>query len=356
MRKAAAAAALLIFLQAGLFAQVTLKQDDASVTFFDASGKQIAKQVLDENENVVSTEGAIPDGKVLEYDDNGKIAGEYQYRGGLREGTARQFYESGKPYAEISYVKGVQEGVAKYFHENGKVMAEFTFKSGQREGMGRGYDLNGRLDWDASYRAGYLEGTSAEYYPNGKPAVVKTFSAGRFTGKKAYESGGALLKEKKVALYKEAAVDVLPQSVSEFGDGKYMQISKLSLGKNGLSGSLQLDWIQETGFILAICVKTASQFIVFYKDAEMELTGAYELGGDLTPLFSSRGYALKGGGKKLTVTFEVSGSASGIYDVTGGPKTVTVFCLKGSVNPHYFPSADSDSLGGISNVLTASVK
>jgi antitoxin component YwqK of YwqJK toxin-antitoxin module len=356
MRTAVVAIALSIVFTAGICAENTLKQDGSTITFFDDAGQKIAEQALDDDEKVVSVEGVIPDGKIVEYDDEEKLAAEYHYLDGLRDGITKYFYATGKLYAEISYVKGVQNGATKYFHENGKIMAAFTFLDGEREGVGKGYNADGKLSWDAHYKTGFLNGTCTDYYPNGKPAVVKTYSEGKLTGKKAYESGGALIKDKKLTLYKEAVVDILPQSVLEYGGGKFIQISRLNLGKNGLTGSLQLDWIQSADFILAIYIKTAAELIVVYKDIETELTGAYEFGGGVTPMFSSRGYTLKGSGKRQTVEFTVAGSAGDVYDISTGPKTVTVFCLDGSVNPRYFPDGDDGIFASISNVLTASVK
>lgn len=339
-----------------IFTENTLQQDGNTFTFFNEDKKRIATRVLDNQGNVVSTDGTITDGKFVEYSEEGKRIGEYHYKGGLREGITKLYYESEKLYAEISYKKGKKNGPVEYYYENGKPMAEFTYANGVREDQGKAYDMAGKLLWTAQYKAGKLNGTYALYYSNGKKAVLETYAEGKLIEKKAFKNNGTLIKKKILTLYKETAAAALPHSVSECGGGKFITLSKLKLNTNGLSGSLQVDTVQDIEFILAIYIKTPTQLVVAYKDLEKELMGIYERGGGVTPLFSTRGYTLKGSGRKQMIEFSVIGMSGNIYDVRNGPKKITIFCLDGTVNPHSFPYGENGVFDSISNVLEQDVK
>jgi len=154
---------------AELFMETISNPDGTIEHIFYSDGKEIAKQILDEDENIIKTIGKIPDGIVREY------------------------YESGKLKAEWNYEKGKPDGICKTYYESGELMFEYNYKDGDREGITRSFYMSGRLKYEYKYRGGKLDGTVKKYYRNGNIAFVWKYKDGKREGiAKSYSKNGSL--------------------------------------------------------------------------------------------------------------------------------------------------------------------
>lgn len=139
---------LLILLSTTIVsAEVTLKQmvnpDGTREYVYYSGGKEVAKQIVDDDGNIVKTIGIIPDGIVREYYKSGKLKGEGNFKDGKLEGTAKEYYESGKLKAEWNFKNGTLEGISKRYYESGEIRYIDTYKNGQKINR-KAYDEKGK--------------------------------------------------------------------------------------------------------------------------------------------------------------------------------------------------------------------
>ena len=73
-----------------------------------------------------------PNGPAKIYDENGKLAVEFNLVNGKAEGLLKTYYPSGKVRTEENYKNDERNGVAKAYDENGKLVQQATFKNGQQ--------------------------------------------------------------------------------------------------------------------------------------------------------------------------------------------------------------------------------
>ena len=180
---------------------------------FYSGGKEVAKQVVDEDANLVKNVGKIPDGTVSEYYKSGELRFEFNYKNGKYEGISREYYNSGKLSAETNFKNGIRDGISKEFYESGAVKKEaqyinnklewvkeyyergklkrvWGYKAGKREGMTRGYYESGKLSGEVNFKDDKLDGISKLYYENGMLKQVDTYKNGKVIGRKAYNING----------------------------------------------------------------------------------------------------------------------------------------------------------------------
>ena len=82
-----------------------------------------------------------------------RVAGDYD-ADGLRVGVWRFWYEDGKLAREVEYLGGVREHAAREWHPNGAPAVEGFYVAGEREGRWRWWDATGRLTGEAAYSNG----------------------------------------------------------------------------------------------------------------------------------------------------------------------------------------------------------
>lgn len=178
-----------------VFSEVTRKiiknPDGTTHIVFYSEGKEIAKEILDKDNNVIKTIGKIPDGIVNEYADNGKIKYKRYFKNGELEGVNKEYYESGKLKAEWNYKNGNLEGTSKEYYESGKLKFIKNFKNDKLEGTGNAYYESGKLKLETNYKNGKPEDTTKIYYENGNLKSELNFKNGNLQGlsKEYYENG-----------------------------------------------------------------------------------------------------------------------------------------------------------------------
>jgi len=114
---------LIIFLSTAIScAEVTRKfiknQDKTHEYIFYNKGKEIAKQLEDENDNIIKTTGKIPDGIVKQYYDDGSLFGEWNYKSGKLEGISTIYYTSGELRIKWNFKDNKQEGLTKGYYKS----------------------------------------------------------------------------------------------------------------------------------------------------------------------------------------------------------------------------------------------
>lgn len=151
---------LVLFSTAIVYAEVTRKSilnPDGTIEYiFYDDGKEIAKQKVDDNGNIIQTTGKIPDGTVKGYDESGKLVYECNYKDNKLEGIVQVYYESGELFKELNYKSGKLEGIAITYYKNGELSIEENYKDGKLEGIKKGYHRNGEIENIRTYKNGYF--------------------------------------------------------------------------------------------------------------------------------------------------------------------------------------------------------
>jgi antitoxin component YwqK of YwqJK toxin-antitoxin module len=181
--------------------------------FYTAEG-EVARQTLDEDENVMRTVGEIPDGINREYYESGRIKAECTYRVNKLEGMSTVYYENGKMSYKCNYADGKKDGLCKSFYDNGnikyeyeykkgkfdgsvkkyyknyKIAAEWDYREGKRQGLTTSYNKNGSLKAEWSYKNDQLDGITRIYYDKGGIEYIDTYKDGYQINRKAYDRRG----------------------------------------------------------------------------------------------------------------------------------------------------------------------
>jgi len=148
MKRAAYVLVLILLSTVIVSAEVTRKrtvnQEGAVEYIYYSNGKEVARQTVDDNGNIVKIIGKIPDGTVKEYYKSGKLKGEGIFRDGKIEGIARQYYENGKLKTEWNFKNGALEGISKRYYESGGIRYIDTYKNGERIDR-KAYDEEGKV-------------------------------------------------------------------------------------------------------------------------------------------------------------------------------------------------------------------
>ena len=156
MKKVAVCLLLILFSTSVICAEVTRekkKSPNGTMEHVFYSGeKEVARQVVDEDRNIIKTTGKIPDGVVRGYYSNGVLSGMWSYKNGKREGAVKEYYKNGKLSEESHYKNGRLEGTAKLYYKNGKVADVFTYKNGQLINR-KTYDIKGILRLERDFPA-----------------------------------------------------------------------------------------------------------------------------------------------------------------------------------------------------------
>jgi len=121
-----------------------LKDEKNLEVYFYLEELVIAHQIQDKNENIIMTEGKIPDDVIF-----------------------KTFYFNGNLYKESIYKNDKPEGINKKYFENGMLSSENNFKNNKRDGIQTEYYENGKLQSEAKYVNGELEGNVKYYDENG---------------------------------------------------------------------------------------------------------------------------------------------------------------------------------------------
>ncbi|MFH1619295.1 MAG: hypothetical protein ABIG11_05255 [bacterium] len=141
--------------------EITLKtikvSTDITHRVYMADGKEVAKETVNKDGNVISKTGEIPDGVVRERYDNGRLKSEKTFKSGAAEGPAKGYFPDGKKIQTSAFYKNNKpEGVLKIYGDSGNLLYEQNFKDGLLDGFFREYDDMGMLRTEIFYREGQI--------------------------------------------------------------------------------------------------------------------------------------------------------------------------------------------------------
>jgi antitoxin component YwqK of YwqJK toxin-antitoxin module len=177
-------------------AEVTRKKminpDGTVELVFYGEEKEVARQTLDEDENILKTIGKIPDGAVKEYYKSGKLRAEWNYKSGELDGTCKIYFENGDLMLKYNYKSGKRDGITKSYYRGLRLRYKYEYKDGKLEGVVNKYYKNGKLAFEWNYKDDKREGTAKSYFKNGSLKTVWSYKSDQLDGiiRVYYKNGG----------------------------------------------------------------------------------------------------------------------------------------------------------------------
>jgi antitoxin component YwqK of YwqJK toxin-antitoxin module len=80
-----------------------------------------------------------------EFNKEGILVQEGNYKDGVRVGKWKLYYDTGELVMEENYVYGIMEGSFKSYYKNGQLLSEGYYLENKREGKFCVYHISGRL-------------------------------------------------------------------------------------------------------------------------------------------------------------------------------------------------------------------
>ncbi|MCW5907229.1 MAG: hypothetical protein KIS94_05180 [Chitinophagales bacterium] len=100
---------------------IKVKREDLEFSGYDGGGSPIYKYDSD-----------YFTGIILDYNNQGNLIGETEYRNGYIEGIQREYYASGQLKQEYQEKDNLLNGVYKEWDEDGKLISESKWKNGEK--------------------------------------------------------------------------------------------------------------------------------------------------------------------------------------------------------------------------------
>ena len=105
------------------------------------------------------------DGKIMEYNQDGKLVGVYMFQRGRRNGKTTTYYPDGKIKSKENFENNRRTGKFKEYYSDGKIKEDTTCNTKGRKG--KKYDKRGFCE-EGQFTFNGKEGPFKVYYPNGK--------------------------------------------------------------------------------------------------------------------------------------------------------------------------------------------
>ncbi|OGF44827.1 MAG: hypothetical protein A2231_12600 [Candidatus Firestonebacteria bacterium RIFOXYA2_FULL_40_8] len=212
--------------------KVTEKYPDGktkSIVYYNI-GKEVATEVVDEK-GAMTVKGNIPDGKVLEYDEAGKVTVERTFKGNKRNGWAKYFSKDGLLSYEVNIKDNLSDGAGREYWEDGKtVKSEETFSKDKLNGPKKFFSKDGKLSFEINFVDNKKDGDINIYYRNGKIKSKQQYKNDMKEGsfKLYYLSGkvrrqGEYKNDLKDGIFKEYFEDGKPAFEDSYSSGSYLQ-------------------------------------------------------------------------------------------------------------------------------------
>lgn len=107
-------------------------------------------------------------GKYTEYDENGKLLEEANFRNDTLEGIRKLYFPDGQVQYEEHYQAGLYQGSYRAFFEDGQLQSEGKYEQNALQGEWLGYYTNGQLKERLQFKDNNENGPFTEWYENGK--------------------------------------------------------------------------------------------------------------------------------------------------------------------------------------------
>ena len=186
---------VIVLVSPSVYADVVRKlvenPDGTKEAIYESEGKEVAKELLDQDGAVRKTVGKIPDGLVKEFYWGDAVREEVYYKDGKKEGMAKFYSKKGGLRGEFNFKNGKQDGLNKTYYPEGELMKEITFKDGRMEGINREYARDGKLLFEANFKDDKQDGITTTYHPDGGK-TVSLYKKGKLVSEKEYDASGKL--------------------------------------------------------------------------------------------------------------------------------------------------------------------
>lgn len=112
------------------------------------------------------------------------------------DGTYTEWDEQGNVLVEGNYKEGKKDGQWNYYHPNGLLQSSSQWQNGLQQGIYITYNKKGDKTSEGYFRNGLKDGVFISYYPDDKIKTRIPFRAGKQQGKgQYYAASGKLQKE-----------------------------------------------------------------------------------------------------------------------------------------------------------------
>ena len=166
--------------------------------FYD-NGKEVARQVLNQQGSVVKESGKPYTGQAKEFYSNGSLKKEAYFEKGLPQGKVNIYDQNGRLIAIEQYDKGLKNGQTILYNFVHNVLSEekIDYKAGLIDGKHQLFGLNGKLVLSEEYKKDKLNGTRETFFQNGKTSSRENYKEDKLEGTRQiyYENGQLLFEE-----------------------------------------------------------------------------------------------------------------------------------------------------------------
>jgi hypothetical protein len=131
---------------------------------------------------VMYRSGALFTGRLIDPLPDGTPRVSTEYEDGLRHGMARGRYEDGGLAWERTYVGGLEEGTHRGWWEDGSRRFVYEFRAGLLQGQALEWYRGGQLYRDFTYEDGREAGRQRMWFPDGTPRANYVVRDGRRYG------------------------------------------------------------------------------------------------------------------------------------------------------------------------------
>ncbi|RYD90577.1 MAG: hypothetical protein EOP54_23780, partial [Sphingobacteriales bacterium] len=134
----------------------------------------------------------VHDGRVVGYQDDGKMQSVSDYKMGKHHGIMQYYTTDGSLQSERHFEDGLETGTSVYYKDGSKSLeTKFAIidKDGVKSSVKHGTETSWAKDvltGQTTYVYGKQHGTSKSFYPNGKPEKVLNFNNGNLEGEYLY--------------------------------------------------------------------------------------------------------------------------------------------------------------------------
>jgi antitoxin component YwqK of YwqJK toxin-antitoxin module len=179
------------FVYADVVRKLVENPDGTQAAIYESEGKEVAKELLNQDGSVIKKVGKVPDGLVKEFFLDGAIREEVYYKNGKKEGVAKFYNKKGVVRGEFNFKNGKQDGLNRTYYPDGELLKEITFKNGKLEGINREYTKDGKLRFEANFKDDKQDGLTTIYHPDGSK-TVSVYQKGQLKSEKHYDAEGKL--------------------------------------------------------------------------------------------------------------------------------------------------------------------
>ena len=132
-----------------------------------------------DNGEIMLTGGFIaeqPNGKWIEWYENGQKKNERSYKNGKPNGLWTEWYENGQKYMEGTYKDGEKDGLFTKWSNDGLKEEKGTYKAGKLNGILTMWNHTGRKSSELTYKNGELDGLSTKWYDVDLPTLIENLA------------------------------------------------------------------------------------------------------------------------------------------------------------------------------------